>query len=107
MSTFYLLPPRAAVGERFSAYLQGLFPGLRWDRAVWSNLADGLAAAVTCHPGVYVVYREELPEGEDAERALTDGFGAEPGDEVIELRPVGRAGELAVRRWQVGFRAAA
>ncbi len=107
MSTFYLLPPRAAVGERFAAYLQGLFPGLRWDRSVWPNLAEGLAAAATCHSGVYVVYGDELPEGEDKERALTDGFGAEPGDEVIELCPVGRAGQLALRRWQVGFRAAA
>lgn len=103
MSTFYLLPPRPYLGERFASYLQGLFPGLRWDRAVWSNLADGLAAAATCQPGVYVVYREELPEGEDMERALADGFGAEPGDEVIEVRP----GEPAARRWQVGRRAAA
>jgi hypothetical protein len=107
MSTFYLLPPRPYLGERFASYLQGLFPGLRWDRAVWANLADGLAAAATCHPGVYVVYREELPVGEDVERALADGFGAEAGDEVIELRPAGRPGELTVRRWQVGRRAAA
>ena len=57
--------------------------------------------------GVYVVYGEELPEGEDAGRALADGFGAEPGDEVIELRAAGRPGELAVRRWRVGTRAAA
>jgi hypothetical protein len=102
VSTFYLLPPRPYLGERFALYLQGLFPGLRWDSAVWTNLAEGLAAAATVHPGVYVVYREELPEGEDPARALADGFGAEPGDEVIELRAAERPGELAVRRWRVG-----
>jgi hypothetical protein len=101
MSTFYLLPPRPYLGEHFAGYLQGLFPGLHWDSAVWANLAEGLAAAATCHAGVYVVYREELPEGEDPARALADGFGAEPGDEVIELR-AGRPGEWAVRRWCVG-----
>jgi hypothetical protein len=107
MATFYLLPPRPYLGERFADYLQSLFPGLHWDRAVWANLADGLAAAATCHPGIYVVYREELPEGEDPGRALADGFGAEAGDEVIELRVAERPGELAVRRWRIGVRAAA
>ncbi len=101
MSTFYLLPPRPYLGEHFAGYLQTLFPGLHWDRAVWANLAEGLAAAATCHPGVYVVYREELPEGEDPARALADGFGAEPGDEVIELRVAGRPDELAIRRWHI------
>jgi hypothetical protein len=107
VSTFYLLPPRACLGQHFATYLQGLFPGLHWDRAIWPNLADGLAAAATCHAGVHVVYREELPDGEDPARALADGFGAEPGDEVIELHVAGRAGELSVRRWRVDGRMAA
>jgi hypothetical protein len=102
VSTFYLLPPRPCVGECFAAHLQGLFPGLKWDDAVWANLAEGLAAAAARHAGVYIVYREELPEGEDPGRALADGFGAEPGDEVIELRAAGRPGQFAVRRWRLG-----
>jgi len=40
MSTFYLLPPRPLLGESFAGYLQTLFPGLTWDRADWSKLAD-------------------------------------------------------------------
>jgi hypothetical protein len=101
MSTFYLLPPRPYLGERFAGYLQGLFPGLHWDSAAWAHLAEGLAAAATAHPGVYVVHREELPDGEDPGRALANGFGAEPGDEVIELSAAGRADEWAVRRWRL------
>jgi hypothetical protein len=102
MSTFYVLPPRPCLGERFAAYLEGLFPGLHWESDLWSNLAEGLAAAATCHAGVYVVYREELPEGEDPAQALAHGFGAEPGDTVIEVRLADRPGGLAARRWHVG-----
>ena len=102
MSTFYLLPPRPYLGEHFAAYLEMHFPGLHWDSSLWANLADGLAAAATCHSGVHVIHREELPEGEDPIQALVDGFGAEPGDEVIEVRLVNRPGEPGVRRWQVG-----
>jgi hypothetical protein len=101
VSVFYLLPPRPYLGRRFADYLQKLFPGLTFDSALWANLADGLTAAATCHKDVYVVYREELPEGEDPARALADGFGAEPGDEVIELRAADRPGELSVRRWRL------
>jgi hypothetical protein len=102
VSTFYLLPPRPHLGQRFAEYLEGLFPGLTWDSGVWANLADGLAAAATARPDVFVVYREELPDGEEPARALADGFGAEPGDEVVEVRAPQGPGELAVRRWRLG-----
>jgi hypothetical protein len=102
MSTFYVLPPRPYLGRCFARYLQGVFPGLTWDSALWDNLADGLTAAAGCHPGVYVVHREELPDGEDTARALADGFGAEPGDEVIEVCAGGRVGEWTARRWRLG-----
>jgi hypothetical protein len=46
-----------------------------------------------------VVYREDLPEGEEPERALTDGFGAEAGDDVFEVS-AGPAG-MTARHWQV------
>jgi hypothetical protein len=101
VSVFYLLPPRAFLGKRFAVYLQGLFPGLTWTSEQWSNLAEGLTAAATCHPGVYVVHREELPEEGNPARSLVDGFGAEPGDEVIELRVSQRVGELAVQCWRI------
>jgi hypothetical protein len=42
-----------------------------------------------------------LPDGEPARQALVNGFGAEDGDDVIELRPGPRPGELVARRWPV------
>jgi hypothetical protein len=99
MSTFYLLPPRPLLGERFAGFLGQLFPGLSWDAGRWPELADVVGAAVR-QPDVYLVHREELGD-EDPERALRDGFGAESGDEVVEVRVGPRPGELTARRWRL------
>jgi hypothetical protein len=101
MSTFYLLPPRPVLGDRLATFLQAILPGLDWDGSMRSNLAEALGTAATAHRDVYVVYREDIPAGETPARALTDGFGAEAGDEVIEIRPGARAGEFASRHWRV------
>jgi hypothetical protein len=98
VSTFYLLPPRPVLGERFARYLQTLFPDLSWRPGAWPELADTLTAAVAGHADVYVVYGDDLPIGEDPAQALTDVFGAEEGDEVIEVR----LGEESHQRWLVG-----
>jgi hypothetical protein len=48
-----------------------------------------------------VIYREDLPREETAAQALVNGFGAEAGDEVVEVRPGGRPGEITTRRWRI------
>jgi hypothetical protein len=108
MATFYLLPPRPLLGERLAAFLQALLPGLDWDSGTRGNLAEavlgacvGPGAGSAAHLDVHVVYREDIPAGETPARALADGYGAEPGDEVVEVRPGARAGEFASRRWRV------
>jgi len=101
MSIFYLLPPRSLLGDRLAAFLQPLFPGLDWDSRMRLNLADVVGTAAGAHPDVYVVYREELPPGEPMEQALAHGFGAESGDEVVEIRLGARSEELSARRWRI------
>jgi hypothetical protein len=101
MSTFYLLPLRPLLGARFADYLRTLFPGLDWGDAVWPDLAEMLAAAAGRHPDVYVIYREDLPEGEEPARALAEGFGAEAGDQVVEVRPGPAPDGLTARHWRV------
>jgi hypothetical protein len=102
MATFYLLPPRSLFGELLAThYLSPLFPGLALPRSSWGELADLLGGLVGSQGEVYVVYREELPPGEDVSRALADGFGAEQGDEIVEVRVAGRSGEVASRRWRL------
>jgi hypothetical protein len=102
MSTFYLLPPREFLGRRLAAALGVLLPGANSRVSFWSDLADFVAKAAAGPDDVYVVYREDLPEEGDPVRALAEHFGAEAGDEVVEIRPGVRAGDMTTRRWRLG-----
>ena len=44
---------------------------------------------------------EDLPADQALEPGLIDRFGAEPGDEVVEIRPGRNLAEVAVERWRV------
>jgi len=101
MSIFYLMPPRPFLGDRFADFLQTLFPGLSWDSSARANLVELLGDAAAERRDVYVIYREDLPRDETPAQALVNGFGAEAGDEVVEVRPGGRFGEITTRRWRV------
>jgi len=96
MSTFYLLPPRPFLAQRYTEFLKPLFPGLDWSRLSWVELAETVTGLAGAQPDVYVVFREDLPEGEEPGRALVEGFGATRGDEVVEVRA------SATQRWQIG-----
>lgn len=78
MSTFYLLPSRSSLEEYLAEVLKPLLPCVARQP---SPLLEILESTVLLHPDVFVVYREELPEVEDLDHALRDGFGAETGDE--------------------------
>ncbi len=101
MSIFYLLPPRPFLGDRFADFLQNLFTGLAWDSTSRASLADLLGEAASERDDVYVIYRDDLPQEEAPNQALVHGFGAEAGDEVVEVRPGGRPGEIITRSWRV------
>jgi hypothetical protein len=101
MSTFYLLPPRAVLGDRLADVLAVLLPGTNWDVAQRARLADVLLEVIEDCPDVFVVPREDLPVGEPAQSALIEGYGAARGDEVVEVRATARAGEFTSRRWAI------
>lgn len=103
MATFYLLPPRPYLGDRFAGFLQAFFPGLDWAVGERTQLADVFGAALVGRSDIYLVFREDLPQGESPSRALVDGFGAEAGDEVVEVRPGPAPGEVVASRWRVGL----
>jgi hypothetical protein len=98
MATFYLLPSRLALAQRFGDFLSAVFPGLHWQRGDLSDLAETLGTAAGGHPGVYVVFREDLADEHDPEESLARDFGAEPGDDIIEVHTT----NLAIRRWKKG-----
>jgi hypothetical protein len=89
MSTFYVIPPRPLVGQQFAQFLQAYFPGLDWNATSRAELAETLGTAGASRADVFVVFREDLPEGVEVERALVDGFGAAAGDEIVEATSVG------------------
>lgn len=101
MSIFYLLPPRATLGECFARYLERLLPGVAIEPAAWPQLAEEITALTAGCSDAFLVHREDLPEDEEPARALADGFGAEPGDEVVELQAAGKLGEWHITRWPI------
>src|SRR5437763_1851539 len=101
MSIFYVLPPRPLLGDHLAGYFRAWLPGLDWDGPTRANLTEALRSAATCNADVFLVFREELPEGVATTQALIEGFGAEEGDEVIEVRTPGQFCEPAARRWQI------
>ncbi len=101
MSIFYLLPPRPFLGDRFADFLQTIFPGLAWDSGSRMNLAEILGNTAGAHEDIFVIYRDDLPREGSTAQALVDGFGAEVGDEIVEVRPGSKTGEFISRRWRV------
>jgi hypothetical protein len=83
MSMFYLLPPRADLARQWAKYFRQWFPGLP---EAGPELADLITEVVAPQHGVYVVFADDLPEDGPVWEALADGFGAEAGDRVFDLR---------------------
>ena len=95
MATFYLLPPRACLEQSLGELLGRLLPGLPAPSDAWDALTARLAESWPAD--VYHVPRDDLPDGEPVAEALASAFGAEPGDQVVEVG-AGRA----ARVWEVG-----
>jgi hypothetical protein len=100
MAVFYVLPPRRMLGEHLAGLLRSYVPGVAISQDACADVVDSL---VTGSPELetYVVYREDLPEGEDIGRALRDGFGAENGDRIVQVSIGPRPDEPRVRAWQL------
>jgi hypothetical protein len=97
MSVFYVLPPRAALGEALARYLRPYFPGMKIAADTCAGLIDGLTETQSAH----VLHREDVP-GSDVLAALQDGFGAERGDLVIQVSLGPRTGAPDVRVQRIG-----
>ena len=104
MSVFYVLPPRPVLGDRIAAFLQSYLPGLDFDAAARTGLADAVAEFTGSETDAFLVFRDDLPAGERLAQALADGYGAEEDDEVVEIRAGSRAADAAAVRWRLGDR---
>ncbi|MBP3957525.1 hypothetical protein J8F10_19940 [Gemmata sp. G18] len=84
MATFYLLPPRECLERAVSDLFAKLLPGLPLPVDVWGTLAEQLASVTGWADDTFLIPRDELPDGEPAP-ALVEGFGADPGDRVVDV----------------------
>jgi hypothetical protein len=91
MAKFYLLPPRALIAQKLLATLGIVEP----QSPLLAELAETIGRAVEA-TGAFVVYRDDLPLHESMPQSLMDGFGAEVGDEVVEI-----LADLSPRRSQI------
>jgi len=85
MATFYILPPRSCLEEALGELLQRFLPGLSLLADGWELVVDRLATAAHWPADVFLVPRDDLPEEEPLPEALMAAFGAEPGDQIIEV----------------------
>ena len=99
MATFYLLPPRSCLEQALGDALSRFLPGLPVPAELWDVLVDRVASAAGWPDDVFLVPRDDLPEGEPISDALVAAFGAEPGDRVIEVALA--RGPAAARTWIV------
>jgi hypothetical protein len=99
MATFYVLPPRSLVESLLAEQFQKALPGLPINTGDADQLLELLAATLLGRSDTFLVFREDFDE--PAAQALTDGFGAEPGDLIIEMRPGSKPGQFQITRWSL------
>ena len=86
MATFFVLPSRHLLGQRFGELLTSLFPGVShtpWD---WPDLAEAVAGLVEAQADAHVIYHEDLDESLSVRDALLRHFGAAFDDDIIEIQ---------------------
>ncbi|MCE9533770.1 MAG: hypothetical protein K8T89_21975 [Planctomycetes bacterium] len=101
MAVFYVLPPRTALGECLASLLRPMVPGVTISRDSCENLVDALVAGSPDADESYVVHRDDLPNDEDLNTALRDGFGAEVGDHVVQVSLGARIEQPRVKTWKL------
>ncbi len=97
MATFYLLPPRACLEQTVGEVLARFLPGLPLPADSWDAVVERIGSAAGWPADVFLVPRDDLPEGEAVSSALAAALGAEAGDRVIEVNWTRGSG--ATRAW--------
>ncbi len=98
MATFYLLPPRECLEQAAAAFVARVLPGVPAPATLWEDLLALLTAGLA---ETFFIHREDLPGGDELADDLAAGFGAEPGDEVVEVGLATGPAPARVRRWVV------
>lgn len=98
MATFYVLPPRECLELAVAEFVARLLPGVPATAAI--DHLGSLLRQEAEPVDAYFVHREDLT-GAAVDQELTDGFGAEAGDRVVEFGLASTGRTAAVRSWVV------
>jgi hypothetical protein len=85
VATFLVLPPRELLEHAVTEFANRILPGLPKPLGLSDVLLAQVIAGLPRNEQAFVVYREELPEGENTAMVLQEAFGAEPGDRIVEI----------------------
>lgn len=95
MATFYILPPRECLEQAVADFARQVLPGVEMPETLWEHFLE----AVSGEPlDAYFIHREDLPGSADVLADLADAFGAEAGDEVVEIGLAVGSAAARVRR---------
>ena len=101
MAVFYVLPSRPLLGECLARMLRPYVPGVSVSGEACSDLVGSLVSGSPEGDASYVIHREDIPEGNDLSTSLRDGFGAEAGDQVVQVSIGARDAEPRVQIWNL------
>jgi hypothetical protein len=103
MATFIVLPPRELIEHAVTAFAGRLLPGFTVPQGLWERLIDDMVASYEVESAgpVFVMHREDLSDG-SVHDSLVEGFGAEPGDCVVEIDSPRPNHPAKSRRWALG-----
>jgi len=103
MSLFLVLPPRPVFAKVLEHAVGKTLPGVPGVplASAGPELTEAVTEALSRQPDLYVLFREDLQDDDDVPGSLREGFGAENGDEVIELR-LSAEQALQARSWRYG-----
>lgn len=101
MTTFYILPPREHIEHAVAEFLNRLLPGVPAQPKLTRRFPDLIAAAHPRPEELFFIHREDMPGLGDVTEDLTRCFGAEEGDEVVEIGPSSGLNPARVQRWTI------
>jgi hypothetical protein len=99
MATFYVLPSRHLLGQRYCEILGSLFPDTRFTAWDWPEVAETLAGVIEAQGDACIVYREDMAENGSVKDALLREFGATLQDEIIEIQFGAGLTQFLHQRW--------
>jgi hypothetical protein len=99
MATFYVVPSRQQLGQRYGEFLTSLFPDVTFTAWNWADLADAIVVQIERHGDAHVIYREDLDEEHSVKDSLLSQFGAALDDEIVEIHFGAGLNQFLHQRW--------